>query len=160
MNTYCLFFSSNLDSLVIKTMERHFSTLSECPSNILITGGCKSVEKNGHVIFNWSQVHSKKNKFLKNPYFNSPPIPSSDLPPALHVSIAGPAKLKGVGGLAGTCSLTPSFLLTEQKEQQQEFYTSMPLPLKLFNLPESLVSLLTCSQLSYIWHHKLWFKQW
>ena len=39
-------FSSKLDSLVIKTLETHFFTLSECAFNVLITGKSYFDEKN------------------------------------------------------------------------------------------------------------------
>ena len=38
-------FSSRLDSPVIKTLETHFFTLSECVSNVLITGESNFDEK-------------------------------------------------------------------------------------------------------------------
>ena len=38
-------FSSKLDSPVIKTLETHFFTLSECVSNVLITGESNFDEK-------------------------------------------------------------------------------------------------------------------
>ena len=42
--------SSKLDSPVIKTLERHFFTLSECLSNNLITGESDLDERNGQLI--------------------------------------------------------------------------------------------------------------
>ena len=41
------FFLSKLDSLVIKTLNRPFFTLSECLSNVLITGKSHFDENNG-----------------------------------------------------------------------------------------------------------------
>ena len=46
----CPFFSSILDSSVIKTLERHFITLSECLSNALITEKSNLDERNGQLI--------------------------------------------------------------------------------------------------------------
>jgi hypothetical protein len=46
----CPFISSKLDSPVIKTLERHFFTLSECLSNILITEESDLDERNGQLI--------------------------------------------------------------------------------------------------------------
>ena len=58
------FLSSKLDSPVIKTLERHFFTLSKCLSNVLITGESIFDEKNGQEMFNWSEVHSEKKYYL------------------------------------------------------------------------------------------------
>ena len=46
----CPFLLSKLDSPVIKTLERHFFTLSECLSNVLITGESNLDERNGQLI--------------------------------------------------------------------------------------------------------------
>ena len=46
----CPFLSSKLDSPVIKTLERHFFTLSECLSNVLITGESNFDERNVQLI--------------------------------------------------------------------------------------------------------------
>ena len=45
-----LFLSSKLESPVIKTLERHFFTLSECLFNVLITGESNLDERNGQLI--------------------------------------------------------------------------------------------------------------
>ena len=64
------FLSSKLDSPGIKILERHFFTLSECLSNVLIPGesnfdeekyiiiSYNFDERNGQEMFNWSEVHS------------------------------------------------------------------------------------------------------
>ena len=66
----CPLLSSKLDSPVIKTLERHFFTLSECFSNVLIKGESNFDERNVQEMFNsWSEVHSQRNNFLKDPYF-------------------------------------------------------------------------------------------
>ena len=44
-------FSPKLDSTLIKTLEKHFFTLSECFSNVLITGESNLDERNGK----WSE---------------------------------------------------------------------------------------------------------
>ena len=62
--------SVELDSPAIKTLERHFFTLSECLSNVLISRDSNFDEKNGQEMFNWSEVHSWNNNFLKNPLFS------------------------------------------------------------------------------------------
>ena len=46
------FFSSKLDYPVIKTLERHFFTLSECLFNVLISGESNLDEKKGQEMFN------------------------------------------------------------------------------------------------------------
>ena len=46
------FISSKLDSPVIKTLERHFFTLSECLSSVLISGESNFDEKNGQKMLN------------------------------------------------------------------------------------------------------------
>ena len=46
----CPFLSSKLDSPVIKTLETLFFTLSECLSNVLITGESNLDERNGQLI--------------------------------------------------------------------------------------------------------------
>ena len=43
----CTFLSSKLVSPVIETLERHFFTLSECLSNVLITGESDFDERYG-----------------------------------------------------------------------------------------------------------------
>ena len=55
----CPFHSSKLDSPVIKTLESHFFTLSECPSNVLSTGESNFDERNGQEMFNCSDILSK-----------------------------------------------------------------------------------------------------
>ena len=52
------FLSSKLDSPIIKTLERHFFTLSECLSDVSITGESDFDERNGQDMFNSSEVHS------------------------------------------------------------------------------------------------------
>ena len=42
--------TTKLDCPVIKTLERHFFTLSECLSNVLITGEFNFDERNGQLI--------------------------------------------------------------------------------------------------------------
>ena len=54
------FFLSKLDSLVIKTLERHFFTFSECLSNVLITRESNFDENNGQ-----SNVQLIRGSFLK-----------------------------------------------------------------------------------------------
>ena len=61
----CPFLSSKLDSPVIKTLERHFFTLSDCLSNVLITRESNMDEKNGQLIGG----SFLKNNFKQNPYF-------------------------------------------------------------------------------------------
>ena len=39
-------------------------------SNVLITGESNFDERNGQEMFNWSEVHSWNDNFLKNPYFS------------------------------------------------------------------------------------------
>ena len=41
-----------------------------CLSNVLITGESNFDERNGQEMFNWSEVHSERNNFLKNPFFS------------------------------------------------------------------------------------------
>ena len=69
----CSFLLSKLDSPVIKTLERHSLNVKKCLSNVLITGESNFDERNGQEIFNWSEVHSYRNNFLKNPHFNQNP---------------------------------------------------------------------------------------
>ena len=52
------FLLSKLDSRVIKTLEGHFFTLSECLILMKEMG-------------NWSELHSEKSDFLQNPYFSA-----------------------------------------------------------------------------------------
>ena len=59
------FLSSKLDSPVIKTLERQFFKLREYLSNVLIAGESNFDERNGQEMFNWSEVHSYRNNFLK-----------------------------------------------------------------------------------------------
>jgi hypothetical protein len=46
----CPSLSPNSNYPVIKTLERHFFTLSECLSNLLITGESNLDEENGQLI--------------------------------------------------------------------------------------------------------------
>ena len=52
------FLSSKLDSLVIKTLERHSLNVKKSLSNVLITGESYFDERNVQEIFNWSEAHS------------------------------------------------------------------------------------------------------
>ena len=52
------FFSSKLDSPVIKTLERHSLNVRKCLSNVLIKGESNFDKKYGQEMFNWSEVHS------------------------------------------------------------------------------------------------------
>ena len=67
LNTSSTFFSSKLDSPVIKTLERiRFSSdqnIGEVESNF--------DEKNVEKMFNWSEVHSEKKYYLYNRDFSS-----------------------------------------------------------------------------------------
>ena len=58
-------------AVIRQSSGRHFFTLSECLSNVLITGESNFDERNGQEMFNWSELHSDRNNFLKNPYFSS-----------------------------------------------------------------------------------------
>ena len=51
-------------------MRDTFFTLSECLSNVLISGEYNFDEKNGQEMLNWSEVLSLTNNFLNNPYFD------------------------------------------------------------------------------------------
>ena len=52
------FLSSELDSPVIKTLERHSLNVKKCLSNVLITWESNFDERNGQEMFNWPDVHS------------------------------------------------------------------------------------------------------
>ena len=77
MNVSWTFLSSKLDSPVIKTLERHFFTLSGCLSNILIIEESDFDERNGQMP-NVSFVRKYVPNFFQNPNFKSSNITLQD----------------------------------------------------------------------------------